>query len=130
MSDKDPVLGDDESPVRLLPLEFQLRGFVYTQLRRDGEVAIFEQKRDGKVTAYEVAVIRFKAAATIMGNSVPAREAYPSSETWGKLGWTCRNLEAAEDRFARVLARRNELRELLEAEPADESEPEEEEEAV
>ena len=81
-----------------LPTEHDDKTFTYTQVEREGDLAIFCQAH--KVTAaqrFEVVKIRVQPAHTWPnGTTSPEREAYPGSNSWGALGWTCFTLQAAQ----------------------------------
>jgi hypothetical protein len=81
-----------------LDTQFSDRTFVYTQLERHGDVAIYEQKhkRSG-VCRFEVVKIRVRPEETLpSGSTLPEREVYPSSASWGTLAWTFFSLDAAQ----------------------------------
>jgi hypothetical protein len=86
--------------------KFKHGEFNYRQITREGDVAIYEQRwRDSENVCYEVVRIRRHEAKTFPGGkSSPAREAYPSSATWGDLGWTVTTLDAA---YAKLRALRS-----------------------
>jgi hypothetical protein len=75
------------------------RGFVYRQIARERDVAVYEQTWGGCSDAnvcYQVIRIQRKEATTFpSGRSYPPREVYPSSETWGIDGFTLTNKDAA-----------------------------------
>ena len=85
----------------MIPLPTKLRkdGFDLTQVCREGNVAIYAQSKGGCVYSYEVILVREEKEKTMFGRFVPAHEAYPRSEDWGRLAWTCLTLERAKERF-------------------------------
>ena len=81
-----------------LRTQFDDRTFRYTQIERDGDMAIFSQTHKlGQVTRYEVVRIRVQPErAWPDGRITPEREAYPGSSTWGRDGFTCFSLLEAK----------------------------------
>ena len=77
---------------------FTDRTFVYTQVERQGDVAIYEQRhKESDVTRYEVVRIRVAPAHTWPnGTASPEREVYPGSGHWGSAGWTLYRLSDAQ----------------------------------
>lgn len=73
-----------------IALKFQRGGYEFEQVVREGDVAIYGQKRPGQPGAwyYEVVKIRRRAAREAFGVQFEAGEYYPSSEEWGVFGWT------------------------------------------
>ena len=77
---------------------FEEGRFRYTQLERQGDIAIYRQehKENPKVVRYEVIRIRIAPEHTWPnGNTTPEREAYPGASVWGRLGFTCFTVEEA-----------------------------------
>ena len=77
---------------------FEEGRFRYTQLQREGDIAIYEQqhKEDPAVIRFEVVRIRVSPPTTWPnGNVTPEREVYPGASAWGRLGFTCFTLEEA-----------------------------------
>jgi hypothetical protein len=90
--------------VRPLATEFKHGGFDYRQNKRQGNVAIFAQCRGGAIISYEVIIIRIKPGGVAPSGSIfPTREAYPSTEEWGRFAWTCVDWARAEARFSGLL---------------------------
>jgi len=81
-----------------LAMQFEDRTFRYTQVARDGNVAIYTQEHKlSGVIRFEVATIRIEKEHTWPGGNVsPEREAYPGSSAWGIRGWTFYTCAAAE----------------------------------
>jgi hypothetical protein len=77
---------------------FTDRTFRYTQIDRQGDIAVYtQQHKDGGQTRYEVVRIRVRAAHTWPnGETTPEHEAYPGASVWGKDGWTFFTLAAAQ----------------------------------
>lgn len=73
-----------------LPLTFKRWGYTFTQVTREGDLAIYSQHRkERNVTRYEVVRIREQGTVTWPdGRTTPPKEAYPSSGSWGTSGWT------------------------------------------
>ena len=75
--------------MELLPLSFRDRGFLYEQVERQGEVALYSQTNHSGIVRYEVVRIRIQPEHTWPnGTTTPEKEAYPGSNSWGRLGWT------------------------------------------
>jgi len=87
-----------------LQTEFEDRLFRYTQIERQGDIAIFCQThKESGCARFEVVKIRVRPAYTWPnGTTSPEREAYPGSSSWGSLGFTCFTLQAAQE-LARTL---------------------------
>jgi len=67
--------------MKKLEKTFTKKGFIYKQINRVGNKAIYTQKRDDSqsvVTRYEVIVIKSHDGYEIEGNKIPAGEVYPS----------------------------------------------------
>lgn len=67
--------------MRPLETEFKMQCFDYKLVKRQGNVAMYEQSKHGKVQAFEVVIIRQAKAVTLPdGTHCPEREIYPKSE--------------------------------------------------
>jgi hypothetical protein len=87
-------------------------GFEYRQLKRAGNVAIYQQTRKGRSPAfssYEVVILRPYKAWESFGRFFPAGERYPKSEDWGLYGFTYRTIEEAERKFAELTGKVKEV---------------------
>ena len=83
-----------------IPETFTKKGFVYKQIKRQGDVAIFEQTRkDSTNSRYEVVKIGRHNGYTMGGSYIEPSETYPGSSLWGIMGWTCTDLDTANSRF-------------------------------
>ena len=80
-----------------LPLSFRDRGFLYDQLERQGDVALYRQTNHAGIVRYEVVRIRIQREHTWPnGTTTPEKEAYPGSNAGGTLGWTFLERSLAE----------------------------------
>jgi hypothetical protein len=61
----------------------------FAQIWRSGDIAIFEQRRNGLLIAYEVIVVQKIPDREIFGKLYPAHEAYPPfGKEWSPNGWS------------------------------------------
>lgn len=87
-----------------LPETFTKDKFTYTQVRREGDVAIYrQQKAPHTWERFEVGIVQKHDGYVIAGKSFEPAEFWPRSEDWGKLGWTYTNLSDAKKRMATLL---------------------------
>lgn len=92
-----------------LPVSIVSHGFDLTQCKRDGYVAIYEQRKrnESQIVAYEVIRISRRAGGTSVINGVEftygAAEVYPRSSAWGARGWTFRTHDEALSKYAALL---------------------------
>lgn len=83
---------------------FTSKKFLFTQVKRVGDVAIFERKRpEWKHPGYEVVRVRKYPEYVIAGVKVEAHEALPPDEAFGKEGWAVANLARAEEIFDKLV---------------------------
>jgi len=83
-----------------IPTQFKKKGFTYSQLKREGNRAIFQQTREGSsVNNYEVVKIGRHNGYTMGGVFIEASETYPGSSLWGITGWTCTSIDDAVKRY-------------------------------
>ena len=87
--------------MRTLATTFRKHGYDYELLKRNNVAAIFAQKSEGEVIAYETIKIKKFDVRGIGDRILEAGEYYPSTGSWGTDGFTCRNLERAEMYFNR-----------------------------
>lgn len=92
-----------ETEFRPLPVEFTRDGYQYRQVRREGLLAIYSQRKGGATYSYEVIIIQQRPAEKIVAREYPPRETMPSPEQWGTSGWTCLTLADAQKRFETLL---------------------------
>jgi hypothetical protein len=88
-----------------LPLSFRDRGFLYEQVEREASLALYRQTNHAGVVRYEVIRIRIQREHTWPnGTTTPEKEAYPGSNSWGALGFTCHTLAEAQALMASLHA--------------------------
>ena len=94
--------------MQIIETEFEDRTFRYTQLARQGMIALYTQThKPSGVTRYEVVILRVAAAHTWPNGSVsPERETYPGATAWGRYGWTFFVLGDAQAHLAALAAQR------------------------
>jgi hypothetical protein len=88
-----------------LPKEFRRHGFLYRQIAREGDAAIYEQKWLGCAkpsSSWEMIRIRRREGFQIDGRFVEPAEVYPASELWGVDGFTFTNRDKAWDKFFEI----------------------------
>src|SRR5688572_15857486 len=88
--------------VRPLETEFHSGGFLYRQLARERQWAVYAQSKGGRITSYELVHIQQAPPKTIFGRDYPEREVYPSPSEWGTEAWTISNREEAIERLHRM----------------------------
>ena len=88
------------------PMQFEDKTFVYTQLARQGSLALYRQDmKTSGVTRYEV--VRIKVLPAHLwpnGDLTPEHEKYPSAKAWGRDGWTFYTLPDAEAALRALVA--------------------------
>jgi len=96
-----------------VPVTFTKKGFTYNQLKRVGNVAIYEQTRSGSALCnYEVVKIGKHNGYTMGGAYIEPSETYPGSSLWGIMGWTCTSIDGAMTRF-HALCKDNSCTEII-----------------
>ena len=85
-------------------VEFSVGQFLYRQLERIGDLAIYAQVRESTILAYEVVKIKRHNGYEIAGIQIEPAEMYPASSFWGINGWTYTSYDKAESKFERLNA--------------------------
>ena len=86
--------------MKILEKEITSKGFKYTQLLREDNLANYEQSKKGHdVKKYEVIVIDSHDGYEIGGQEVLPAEMYPSSTLWGVKGFT---METYDDALKKI----------------------------
>lgn len=84
-----------------LKKEFTKWQFTFREIKREGDVAIYEQTKTstGEFCSYEVIKINKHDGYEIAGNKIEPAEMYPSNELWGTYGFTLPTIKKAEEKF-------------------------------
>lgn len=95
-----------ESKYIALEKEYIKYGYKFTQVKREGLVAIYKQEDDesGSFIGYEVFEIIEKEAGFAGPKKYPqpAKELVPNTELWGSRAFSCWTLEQAEEKFVHL----------------------------
>jgi len=90
----------DGTEYKVIPTQFKKKGFTYTQLKREGKKAIFQQTRAGSsLNNYEVVKIGRHNGYVMGGMAIEPAETYPGSSLWGITAWTCTSIDDAMRRY-------------------------------
>jgi hypothetical protein len=91
--------------MKKLDKEFESGGFKYKQTHREDMFAIYERKyiNSTKDSHYESIKIQSHNGMEIAGNKIPPSEYYPSSNSWGRHGYTCITKKEAYIRLDRMM---------------------------
>ncbi len=90
---------------------FTKYGFLFSLIKRDGDIAIYSQSKRGKIMAYEIIKIKRHKGFSLDNlkdgkkTYIEPSETYPSNVTWGKDGFTCCSLRSAQKRFELLTTR-------------------------
>lgn len=88
--------------MKTLETNFKKHGYEYELVKRNTVAAIFAQKSEGRVIAYETIRIKICPERIIKDRILEMGEYYPSSEKWGTDGFTYHFLHQAEKRFEKI----------------------------
>lgn len=91
--------------MNILATTFTKLGWTFTQVRREGMVAIYTKRKPNwapDCQDYEVIIVRNRRERLIDGRTIEAHEGYPSDEEWGTYGWSYTNLESAKRRMSEL----------------------------
>lgn len=95
--------------MKKLKTEFTKLGFKFNQLKRNGDVCLFERVDKNGIITYEVIRVIIRKPTEIMGRKVDGGEGYPGNERWGSHGWTFTSIERANSKYHTLI---NELKAL------------------
>jgi hypothetical protein len=94
---------------KLLPVTFKKYGYQYEQVALSLNAAIYAQKDDSGVVAYEVVRKSIReipcnafAYKNLLLEGYTHVEEYPSTSKWGLDGWTCMDLVRAQEVFKSI----------------------------
>jgi hypothetical protein len=82
-----------------LPTKFRSAGYDFQVVERNDKYALLSKTKGGMPALWEVVEVQKHEDYTIAGNLIPAHEAMPGNELWGKAGWSPANEELARKRF-------------------------------
>jgi len=90
--------------MKIIEKNFTYRNFEYTQLFREGKLAIYEQKLkdDGVGRWYETVIIESHNGYELAGQKFPPSEMYPSSTQWGVKGFTFQTYDDAMEKLKKL----------------------------
>lgn len=92
-----------QNEVLPLPIRFEANGFLYWQICRTNQAAIYEQRMpDGRRVFYEVWRIRIRQAHDFKERHYPTAEKPPTANEWGHFGWTYYTLHEAQKRYDQI----------------------------
>ena len=91
--------------MKKLDKTFTSNGFEFKQLHREDMFAIYERGyiNTTKDPHYEAIKIQSHNGMEIAGNKIPPSEYYPSSNSWGRHGYTCISKKASYDRLDKMM---------------------------
>jgi hypothetical protein len=100
-----------ETSVQPIALELKDRTFLYRQIERHGNIALYcQEHKESHVQRFEVIRIRIQKAHTWPnGETTPDHESYPGSHAWGRDGWTFFTLDAARTFVATLIQASDEV---------------------
>jgi len=90
--------GKKHHPYKPLAKEFRSGGFMYRQIAREANLAIYEQSWTSglnRSVCYEVIRIRRRDGFAVGDRFVEPAEVYPNSEAWGVDGFTMQHKDSA-----------------------------------
>jgi hypothetical protein len=92
-----------------LPVTFQHDTVDFTQIAREGDVALFRKSKQyphgSLFESYEVVIVqKAKEACWPDGRITPAHEHMPKPELWGAAGWSPMTLDRAWQKFRELVA--------------------------
>ena len=89
--------------MKILETQLRIGWFDMKQLKRVGNIAIYEASKRGKITHYETIIIQNHDGYEIAGHVIPPSEFYPKSEAFGDLAWCLPNINRAEEVFNQLV---------------------------
>lgn len=89
-----------------LPTEYKKNGYTHKQVRRSGDVVIYQlfNEKD-EPRGFEVYEVRKYTERQINDVIIPAKEAPPSNEMFGHNAYAPANIERAEELMGEIQAR-------------------------
>lgn len=88
-----------------IPETFGKNGYAYALVKRTPSAAIYSQTHNsGRILAYELHRVRTRDERKFGETTIKAGEYLPSTEEWGRFGWTYSGNSAFEAAEARMMA--------------------------
>jgi hypothetical protein len=91
--------------MRSLPEQFEGRrdtaGWLFRQIRRNGQYAIYERTRGDEFTYEVIRILKYASDKQVNGRFLARRgdEYYPKPSEWGIYAWSLMTREAAEAKY-------------------------------
>lgn len=85
--------------MKTLPHKLRKHGFNYTQVLRGKRSCIYEQEISLKTIFYEVFLIKVMPERRINSKILPAKEAFPHNEAFGRWAWAYNTFDRAKEKF-------------------------------
>jgi hypothetical protein len=83
---------------------FWARKFIFTQIARQGDVALYSKRRpDWSYCSYEVIIVQKHNGFEVFGRKIPPAEYFPSSNEWGTNGFTYQKREDALCKYNQLI---------------------------
>lgn len=92
--------------IKTLAAQFTRKGVQYDHVETGDTYMIYRGELAGSYW-YEVFQCRINASRQIAGVDIPASEAFPSDESFGKWAWNCPDLESARKRSVGIMAHKS-----------------------
>ncbi len=91
--------------MKKLDSTFTSNGFEFKQIHREDMYSIYERKYINSKSEHHYEAIRIQShnGMEIAGNKIPPSEYYPSSNSWGRHGYTCITKKDAYIRLDRMM---------------------------
>jgi len=89
--------------MKKLPTKFRKEGLDHVVLQRQGDVVLIHKTKPEMYDGYEVAIVQSHNGYRFGNEFFPPAEFMPRNEDWGSKGFTCRDIESANARFAKLV---------------------------
>lgn len=86
-----------------LELEIRKGGFLYKQMLRTDNVALYSQWDGGRIVCYEVFRIKIQKERKWKSKTFPRKEVYPRNDDFGYSAWAPSSYERAESIYNRLV---------------------------
>jgi hypothetical protein len=97
---------ENDIQYRPIETEFETNEIKFKQLKREGDVALYERtNKRGKCDGYEAIYITKSKGGICYGKTIEPYEVYPGDAMFGKNGYYCVTMEQAMGRFNELLVK-------------------------